>query len=113
MSFPVPKPYLYCEDASVIGTEFYIMEHIKVIEQHTLLLHILCTKMTLDVTGFKIIGHVLIIHEAIDISSIQKHKRITEFKRKIAYYTSFCLGCLELTTINASEGRGLRQGGPR
>lgn len=30
VSFPVPKPYLYCEDVSVIGTEFYIMEHVKV-----------------------------------------------------------------------------------
>lgn len=29
ISFPVPKPYLYCEDASVIGTEFYIMDHVK------------------------------------------------------------------------------------
>ncbi|KAJ7372850.1 acyl-CoA dehydrogenase member 11 [Desmophyllum pertusum] len=28
VSFPVPKPYLYCKDVSVIGTEFYIMEHV-------------------------------------------------------------------------------------
>lgn len=30
VSFPVPKPYLYCEDVTIIGTEFYIMEHVKV-----------------------------------------------------------------------------------
>ena len=30
VSFPVPKPYLYCEDVSIIGTEFYVMEHVKV-----------------------------------------------------------------------------------
>ena len=29
-SFPVPNPYLYCGDISVIGTEFYIMEHVQV-----------------------------------------------------------------------------------
>ncbi|XP_078344812.1 acyl-CoA dehydrogenase family member 11-like isoform X2 [Oculina patagonica] len=29
VSFPVPKPYLYCEDVTIIGTEFYIMEHVK------------------------------------------------------------------------------------
>ncbi|XP_074629082.1 putative acyl-CoA dehydrogenase FadE2 [Acropora palmata] len=28
VSFPVPKPYIYCEDQSVIRTEFYIMEHV-------------------------------------------------------------------------------------
>lgn len=28
-SFPVPNPYLYCGDISVIGTEFYIMEHVQ------------------------------------------------------------------------------------
>ncbi|XP_031568863.1 acyl-CoA dehydrogenase family member 11-like [Actinia tenebrosa] len=28
-SFPVPKPLLYCSDTSVIGTEFYIMEHVQ------------------------------------------------------------------------------------
>ncbi|XP_036615837.1 acyl-CoA dehydrogenase family member 11 [Trichosurus vulpecula] len=27
--FPVPKPLLYCDDVSVIGTEFYVMEHVK------------------------------------------------------------------------------------
>ncbi|XP_051817542.1 acyl-CoA dehydrogenase family member 11 [Antechinus flavipes] len=27
--FPVPKPLLYCNDVSVIGTEFYVMEHIQ------------------------------------------------------------------------------------
>ena len=30
VNFPVPKPYLYCDDRSVIGTEFYIMERVKV-----------------------------------------------------------------------------------
>ncbi|XP_045394767.1 acyl-CoA dehydrogenase family member 11 isoform X2 [Lemur catta] len=29
VGFPVPKPMLYCSDASVIGTEFYVMEHVK------------------------------------------------------------------------------------
>lgn len=29
IGFPVPKPLLYCSDASVIGTEFYIMEHVQ------------------------------------------------------------------------------------
>ncbi|KAK3714110.1 hypothetical protein QZH41_017937 [Actinostola sp. cb2023] len=29
VSFPVPRPLLYCSDTSVIGTEFYIMEHVK------------------------------------------------------------------------------------
>ncbi|XP_007935154.2 acyl-CoA dehydrogenase family member 11 [Orycteropus afer afer] len=27
--FPVPKPLLYCSDASIIGTEFYVMEHVQ------------------------------------------------------------------------------------
>ncbi|XP_004625272.2 acyl-CoA dehydrogenase family member 11 [Octodon degus] len=27
--FPVAKPLLYCSDASVIGTEFYVMEHVQ------------------------------------------------------------------------------------
>ncbi|XP_030062544.1 acyl-CoA dehydrogenase family member 11 isoform X2 [Microcaecilia unicolor] len=27
--FPVPKPLLYCKDAAVIGTEFYVMEHVQ------------------------------------------------------------------------------------
>ena len=26
--FPVPRPYVYCKDAEVIGTEFYIMEYL-------------------------------------------------------------------------------------
>ena len=30
VSFPVPRPYLYCRDASIIGTEFYIMEYVEV-----------------------------------------------------------------------------------
>lgn len=25
---PVPKPYLYCNDSSVLGSEFYVMEHV-------------------------------------------------------------------------------------
>ncbi|XP_064234767.1 acyl-CoA dehydrogenase family member 11 isoform X2 [Aotus nancymaae] len=29
IGFPVPKPILYCSDTSVIGTEFYIMEHVQ------------------------------------------------------------------------------------
>lgn len=29
VGFPVPKPLLLCTDAQVIGTEFYMMEHIK------------------------------------------------------------------------------------
>lgn len=28
-SVPVPKPYAYCKDASVIGAEFYVMEYVK------------------------------------------------------------------------------------
>ncbi|NXS51174.1 ACD11 dehydrogenase, partial [Brachypteracias leptosomus] len=27
--FPVPEPLLYCSDLSVIGTEFYVMQHVK------------------------------------------------------------------------------------
>ncbi|MGH0123466.1 UNVERIFIED_CONTAM: hypothetical protein FKN15_011981 [Acipenser sinensis] len=27
--FPVPQPLLYCDDVSVIGTEFYVMEHVQ------------------------------------------------------------------------------------
>ncbi|XP_053322249.1 acyl-CoA dehydrogenase family member 11 isoform X2 [Spea bombifrons] len=27
--FPVPKPLLYCNDVSVVGTEFYVMEHVQ------------------------------------------------------------------------------------
>ncbi|MBN3308033.1 ACD11 dehydrogenase, partial [Amia calva] len=27
--FPVPRPLLYCGDVSVIGTEFYVMEHVQ------------------------------------------------------------------------------------
>lgn len=30
-SFPVPKPLLFCGDASIIGTEFYVMEHVEVV----------------------------------------------------------------------------------
>src|SRR5438876_3994192 len=26
--FPVPRPLLYCDDASVIGTPFYLMDHV-------------------------------------------------------------------------------------
>ena len=26
---PVPEPYLYCEDRSVIGTEFFVMQHVQ------------------------------------------------------------------------------------
>uniref|UniRef100_A0A8C0LPZ4 Acyl-CoA dehydrogenase family member 11 n=1 Tax=Canis lupus dingo TaxID=286419 RepID=A0A8C0LPZ4_CANLU len=29
VGFPVPKPLLYCSDPSVIGTEFYMMEHVQ------------------------------------------------------------------------------------
>lgn len=29
IGFPVAKPLLYCRDASVIGTEFYVMEHVQ------------------------------------------------------------------------------------
>lgn len=29
MNFPVPKPYLFCDDDSVIGTVFYVMEYIE------------------------------------------------------------------------------------
>ncbi|KAK2815035.1 hypothetical protein Q7C36_023301 [Tachysurus vachellii] len=29
IDFPVPQPLLYCSDTNVIGTEFYIMEHVK------------------------------------------------------------------------------------
>lgn len=28
--FPVPQPVLHNTDAEVIGTEFYLMEHVKV-----------------------------------------------------------------------------------
>jgi len=30
VGFPVPHPVMYCTDTSVIGTEFYIMEHVQV-----------------------------------------------------------------------------------
>ena len=30
VQFPVPRPLLYCDDPSVIGTTFYVMEHVKV-----------------------------------------------------------------------------------
>ncbi|XP_033022085.1 acyl-CoA dehydrogenase family member 11 [Lacerta agilis] len=29
VGFPVPEPLLYCSDASVIGTEFYVMQHVQ------------------------------------------------------------------------------------
>ena len=29
-SFPVPKTYLFCEDTTIMGQEFYVMEYIKV-----------------------------------------------------------------------------------
>lgn len=29
VGFPVPKPLLYCSNASIIGTEFYMMEHVQ------------------------------------------------------------------------------------
>ncbi|XP_049726834.1 acyl-CoA dehydrogenase family member 11 [Elephas maximus indicus] len=29
VGFPVPKPLLYCSDASIIGTDFYVMEHVQ------------------------------------------------------------------------------------
>lgn len=29
-SFPVPKTYLFCEDKTIMGEEFYVMEYIKV-----------------------------------------------------------------------------------
>lgn len=28
--FPVPQPLLHCTDTDVIGTEFYLMEHVRV-----------------------------------------------------------------------------------
>lgn len=28
--FPVPQPLLHCTDPEIIGTEFYLMEHVKV-----------------------------------------------------------------------------------
>lgn len=28
--FPVPQPILHCADVDVIGTEFYLMEHVNV-----------------------------------------------------------------------------------
>lgn len=31
VGFPVPHPVMYCTDTSVIGTEFYIMEHVQVL----------------------------------------------------------------------------------
>ena len=29
-SLPVPKTYLFCEDKTIMGQEFYVMEYIKV-----------------------------------------------------------------------------------
>ena len=34
-SFPVPKMYLFCEDRTIMGQEFYVMEYIKVKDQNT------------------------------------------------------------------------------
>ena len=31
VGFPVPQPLLLCNDASVIGTTFYLMEYVNVI----------------------------------------------------------------------------------
>lgn len=31
VGFPVPHPVIYCSDTRVIGTEFYIMEHVQVL----------------------------------------------------------------------------------
>ena len=28
-SFPVPKMYLFCEDKTIMGQEFYVMEYVK------------------------------------------------------------------------------------
>ena len=30
VGFPVPRPIIYCDDPSIIGTEFYVMEHVQV-----------------------------------------------------------------------------------
>src|SRR3954465_11327800 len=27
--FPVPQPYLYCDDPNIIGTPFYVMAHVE------------------------------------------------------------------------------------
>jgi len=32
-SFPVPKVYLFCEDKTIMGQEFYVMEYVKVSSQ--------------------------------------------------------------------------------
>ena len=32
-NFPVPKPLFYCQDNSIIGTAFYVMEHVEVSQQ--------------------------------------------------------------------------------
>jgi len=29
-SFPVPKVYLFCEDKTIMGQEFYVMEYVQV-----------------------------------------------------------------------------------
>ena len=29
VGIPVPRPYLYCDDADVVGTEFYVAEHVE------------------------------------------------------------------------------------
>ena len=28
-SIPVPRPYAYCTDASIVGSEFYVMEYVE------------------------------------------------------------------------------------
>ena len=33
-SFPVPKMYLFCEDKTIMGQEFYVMEYVKVQSQN-------------------------------------------------------------------------------
>ena len=37
-SFPVPKTYLFCEDKTIMGQEFYIMEYIKVFSHVTIVI---------------------------------------------------------------------------
>ena len=35
VGFPVPCPLLYCDDANIIGTPFYLMEYVKVYTSHS------------------------------------------------------------------------------
>ena len=37
-SFPVPKTYLFCEDKTIMGQEFYVMEYIKVFSHGTMII---------------------------------------------------------------------------